>query len=411
MGIREKADGILAANSSTPCLLPSWWRPAGRTCSFNSAAYPALVRLFDRYLLRELITPLAYCLGGFLVFWISFNLFTKLDELQEAKLHLLDVIELCVAWTPECLVTVLPIALLLALLYTLTHHARYNEITALRAAGVSLWRLCVPYFLVGFVASIALFALNEICVPRSMDWADRILNRYVHKAHDVTKKEMLAFQNERTHRKWLFANFNFNQAELDGVQVNWNLPNGLERQLNAQRAVYSKPGWTFYNVKEFEQANKTATLVPILQTNVLVMSNFDETPGEIENDIQMGEYESLHSHKLNIPLSVLWEYLQRHQNLPRVEAGRWWTKFYGRLAEPWTCLVVVLIAIPFGVASRRRNLFVGVAGSVFICFTFFVLQQVGLAMGEGGRLPAWLAAWLPNMAFAATGLLLTARVR
>ena len=81
------------------------------------------MRLLDRYLLRELLTPLAYCLGGFVVFWISFNLFSRLDDLQEAKLHLLDVIVLCMARTPECLVTILPVALLLALLYTLTHHS------------------------------------------------------------------------------------------------------------------------------------------------------------------------------------------------------------------------------------------------------------------------------------------------
>ena len=164
-------------------------------------------------------------------------------------------------------------------------------------------------------------------------------------------------------------------------------------------------------MKEFEQANETAPVLPFLQTNVLAMTDFDETPAEIENEIKMGEYENLRSRKLNIPLSVLWEYVQRHPNLPPAEAGRLLTKLYGRLAAPWTCLVVVLIAIPFGVASGRRNLFVGVAGSVFICFTFFVLQQVGLALGTGGFLPAWLAAWLPNMAFGATGLLLAARVR
>jgi len=110
------------------------------------AAYSALMRLLDRYLFRELLTPMAYCLGGFLVFWISYDLFTELDKLQDAKLHLLDVVEYAVAMTPAFLATVLPIALLLALLYTLTNHARHNEITAMRAAGMSLWRICAAVF-------------------------------------------------------------------------------------------------------------------------------------------------------------------------------------------------------------------------------------------------------------------------
>jgi lipopolysaccharide export system permease protein len=300
---------------------------------------------------------------------------------------------------------------LLALLYTLTNHARHNEITALRAAGVSLWRLCVPYFLVGFVASGALFALNEICVPRSTEWAERILNHHVHKPDDA-QNQFHGFTNARASRIWVFNEYHPATVEISGsIVVNWTLPDGSIRKLYADRAVYSKPGWTFSNVKEFEQASETAPVLPFLQTNVLAMPEFDETPGEIENEIKMSEYESLHSRKLNIPLAVLWEYLRRHPNLPPAEAGRLLTKLYGRLAAPWTCLVVVLIAIPFGVASGRRNLFVGVAGSVFICFTFFVLQQVGLALGTGGYLPAWLAAWLPNLIFATSGLYLMARVR
>ena len=55
--------------------------------------------------------------------------------------------------------------------------------------------------------------------------------------------------------------------------------------------------------------------------------------------------------------------------------------------------MVVLIAMPFGAASGRRNIFVGVVSSILICFVFFVLQQLGLALGTGGRLAPWLAAW------------------
>jgi len=83
----------------------------------------------------------------------------------------------------------------------------------------------------------------------------------------------------------------------------------------------------------------------------------------------------------------------------------------GRLAAPWTCVVVVLIAIPFGAASGRRNVFVGVASSLVICFAFFILQQVGLVYGATGRLPAWLGAWAPNLSFGLAGLILTDRVR
>jgi lipopolysaccharide export LptBFGC system permease protein LptF len=52
-----------------------------------------------------------------------------------------------------------------------------------------------------------------------------------------------------------------------------------------------------------------------------------------------------------------------------------------------------------------------VAASIFICFAYFILQRVCLTMGVGGNLPAWLAAWLPNLAFGSIGLLLTNRVR
>jgi len=70
-----------------------------------------------------------------------------------------------------------------------------------------------------------------------------------------------------------------------------------------------------------------------------------------------------------------------------------------------------LIAIPFGAAAGRRNVYVGVASSIVLCFIYFVFQQVGLALGTSGALPPWLAAWFPNLSFGLAGLWLTARVR
>src|SRR4026207_26710 len=82
------------------------------------------MRLLDRYLLRELLVPLGYCLGGFLVFWVSFDLLSQLDEFQEKKLRVLDLAEYYLVKMPDLLLIVMPVALLLALLYALTNHAR-----------------------------------------------------------------------------------------------------------------------------------------------------------------------------------------------------------------------------------------------------------------------------------------------
>src|ERR1700739_1476616 len=123
------------------------------------------MRLLDRYLLRELLIPLGFCLCGFLIFWIAFDLFGAIADFQKHNLVFSDVAVYYLVRIPEFLVLILPIVLLLALLYALTNHARYNELPAMRAAGISVWRICMPYFVVGLVFSLGSFALNELCVP------------------------------------------------------------------------------------------------------------------------------------------------------------------------------------------------------------------------------------------------------
>jgi lipopolysaccharide export system permease protein len=81
------------------------------------------------------------------------------------------------------------------------------------------------------------------------------------------------------------------------------------------------------------------------------------------------------------------------------------------LATPWTCLVVVLLATPFGAGSGRRNVYVGVASSILIYFAYYVIQQLCLALGAGNFLSPVVAGWLPNISFALFGAVMMARVR
>jgi lipopolysaccharide export system permease protein len=372
------------------------------------------MRLLDRYLLRELLLPLGYCLGGFLIFWISFDLLTELGRFQKNNLGIADVIEFYLVTGPELLLVVLPIALLLALLYSLTTHARYNELTAMRAAGISLWRFSAPYFAVGLFFSIAYFVINEFWVPESIDRAETILRRGDNKSNPTVAdwRRDLKFKNFRDNRDWVINAYNLKTSQLQGVLVERYFPDGRREVISAKRGEFSGGAWKFYDAELNLYISAQDFVGRNFSTNVLTVSDWPETPDFIRSEIKIsGLTNKRAAKKPQLSIKDIFNYLQLHPKLDRGTRALIHTQLHGRLAAPWTCLVVVLIALPFGTLSGRRNVFVGVASSIFICFSYFILLRLGLALGTGGYLPGWIAAWLPNILFSTTAIWLTLRVR
>ncbi len=366
------------------------------------------MRLLDRYLFRELLIPFAYCLSGFLLFWISFNLFQQLGTFQDRHLKGKEVLEYYILTIPEMLAMVLPIALLLALLYTLTNLARHHELTAMRAAGISLWRLAIPYLFVGIVCSIALYFINEVWAPAMGERADNILNK---RSQQKEWQSNLFFRNEPEKRSWTIAAYNLKTHEMIQPNVTWQLPDGGHREIHADRGIFTNNVWQFSNVQELHFKSESDVFPQRIVTNALTLS-FSETPELIRSETKINSLNAAKAARhLQIPIQDIFNYLRLHPTLSASQSAKIHTQLYGRLATPWTCLVVVVIALPFGAPSGRRNVFVGVAASIFICFAYFVVQQLGLSLGTGGKVPPIIAAWLPNFFFGITGIVLTTRVR
>jgi lipopolysaccharide export system permease protein len=372
------------------------------------------MRLLDRYLLRELLVPLGFCLCAFLIFWISFDLFPELPHFQELKLHGQDVAEYYLVKTPQFMVIGLPVALLVALLYALTNHSRHHELTAIRAAGVGLWRMCAPYLVIGFIGSVALFAMNELWVPNIEQKAAKILNRRLEKSGGNAAEDQAAisgFSNSRVGRTWHFDSYNLKTSEMIGPKVYWRRRDGSQIELLGDRAVWTNGAWTFFGAKEHTYAGGSGELTNRNLQAVLTEPALTETPEMIRSEIKIRSRLDKRIKTPDIPLTELLDYLRLHPDPEARQRAFLYTQLHGRLAMPWTCVVVVLIAVPFGAASGRRNVFVGVASSIVICFTYFVLLQCGLALGGGGTVAPWLGAWLPNIVAAAPGLVLARRVR
>lgn len=488
------------------------------------------MRLLDRYLLRELLMPLIVCLGGFLVFWVAFDLLGDLDDLNQQRVTFAGVAELYWIRLPELLLTVLPFALLLALLYGLTQHGRHNELTAMRAAGVSLVRICAPYFGVGLLGSFLLYALNEIWMPDAKEREEQLRQSWVVgvKSSAQQWRPKVDFWNQTENRSWSLGAFNPVTEELrqprvamflpegahrivtaDGarwIDGYWRLTNGVENlfryaddpvpaieprsmfraadmgggpdmvsrwdgatllltnaiftngfllrtnlrhsdadtgrewSLNflrpdtgeagafsfraplgkgARRLIFAESGiwtdgsWTFRGVREFLYRSATDDLHLEQVYPELVLPELTESPEVIRSELRVGSI--LNSGRLlrrpQLGSREIQNYQRLHPQLPAKDRAILETQLQSRYAGPWTCVVVVLIAIPFGAQSGRRNVFYGVAGSLAIAFAYFVLQRLGFALGQGGQVPPWLGAWLPNLLFTVVGSVLIARVR
>ena len=371
------------------------------------------MRLLDRYLLRELLVPLGCCLGGFLIIWIAYDLSMELNNFQNRHLEIGDVADYYVATAPTLLVTVIPIALLLALLYTLTNHARHHEITAMRAAGVTLWRLTVPYFAVALLGSIALFLLNELAVPNGAEKAEQVKNRHSAGQNvDRRWQKGVVFKNDRDQRSWHIGAYNTETFEMRKLHLEWRLPEGATRVIDAEFGLYTNEVWVLHGVQQVTVPAGNGLPSAPVKADVLPLPELAETPRLIQSEIKISRLDSIKTaRKAQLGVREILEYLRLHPQLDEHRRDLLRTTLHSRFAAPWTCVVVVLISIPFGAASGRRNVFVGVASSVFICFIFYFVNLLSLALGERASVAPWLAAWAPNILFGVAGIVMTQRTR
>jgi LPS export ABC transporter permease LptG len=373
------------------------------------------MRLLDRYLLRELLVPLGYCLSGFFIFWASADLITNLDSYQEDKLSLLDLVQFYFFRAPEFLVVVVPMALLLSMLYALTNHARHQELTAMRSAGWSLWRICLPHLVVGTLFSLAVYLISEYWLEESALNAERIRAR--HSDSDAAAgarawESSLVFRNDRDGRVWRIRAFNLHTGEMQDPWVEWRLPDGSRCQLLAQSGGRTNGIWRFAGVRLFIADAAPGSNPQQRVLGALAMPEFTETIPQIRSQVKINGLSHIKAaRQVRLTVDEIRRYQELHPELRRRDRAMLETQLHARLASPWTCLVVVLIAIPFGTPSGRRNVFVGVSCSILVCFLYYLCQRLALAAGTGGYLDPLLAGWLPNGLFAIAGIILTRRVR
>lgn len=364
--------------------------------------------LLERYTLNAFLQPLAFCFISFSSLWVIMDLLDNLKDFQVAGASIADIVRFYLALLPHIYTQIIPVALLLAVLYTLTRMSRANELISMLGVGRSLSQVLRPIFLITVVTCVLSMAANYYWAPRAEGNRKAVTHAMSMHAKDSIMASQIMFRNEQTHRLWYVGTFPFSlrggRERMHDVQVREENADGTPiRTLLASSASWSpRAGWRFYDGREMIYKNGSVThIAPFPQQKdgrrYLDVAGIDETPWSIVSYALQADY-------MSVPELV--SYLAAHPQATREKLASFRTHLWQRFAQPWQAFALVLVAAPLGVAYSRRGSVGGIASSVFIFFIFMFANNLFLNLGKGAHLPPWLTVWLPHLLFGGLGLVL-----
>jgi lipopolysaccharide export system permease protein len=362
------------------------------------------MKLIDKYIFSQFMVPFVYCLLTFSMLFVIVDLFDHLSDFIEARTALVEVIRYYVYILPSLFVYIAPISLLLGLLYSLWQLSRHNELTALRASGVSFYRITVPILIVGIAVSVIISILQETVSPHSVYWAAQFIT-HQKKSGDISMRyaSNLPYRNEEQRRNWIINRLDLETYDLHGVRVVQQRPDGSDLEtICAAEAKYFDGRWWLFNVtiqkNDFDNNPIGApTHEPLRQ-----MAEWDETPDDFMHEVKSVEFLSVRD---------LWGFLNARKNLSEKTRARILVDLHVRLAMPWTCFVVTLFGIPFGVRTVRKGALLGIMFALLTFFSFYFLMTFCQWLGKNQMLIPVVSAWMPNVCFALIGLFLMLRTK
>jgi lipopolysaccharide export system permease protein len=362
------------------------------------------MKIIDRYLLRTFLVPFFYCLTAFMMMYVIFDLFDNLNDFVDGKTPLMLVVKYYLILFPSVMIRIVPISLLLAVLYSLSSLTKNNELTAMRASGVSIIRLMIPFLSVGLFFTLVVGVVHETIGPRAAYWCYNFVREQ--KKSDpaaVYVKQDLAIKNQVTRRIWLVGEFDIRDYRMKQIEVIQQREDTSDaKKIRAKDAQWLDGRWWFRDLVEQVYDQDGNPMGPPRFALTEEMEELTEEPSLFLNEFKDPEF---------LSSLELMDYLKTHKHRERPALARIEADLHSRLAMPWTCFIVTLLGIPFGSQTGRKGAFLGVALSIGLFFGYYVLVNVGLGVAKSMLVPAVVGGWLPNIIFLAIGLVMVYRMR
>ncbi|SHI51223.1 lipopolysaccharide export system permease protein [Malonomonas rubra DSM 5091] len=351
------------------------------------------MKILNRFLLAHFLRILSLSGAAFVGIYLLIDFFENVSDFIDHKAVATDYFSYLFNSIPFIFVQILPLAILMSVVLTLGTLGRTNEVTAMRACGVSLWRIVRPLMMLALCLSIFQMALNEFVVP----FNTKMLNDL--KEIKLKGKQLSLKRNELWYRD---KNRIINIRVADPVNNNLHgvtifimddSPKIVQRQ-EIQKLEYRDGRWStpFLTEWQFDTAYGDLKKVAELKNQQV---DINREPNDFTRQAQQNN---------SLTFRELWQTVGKLDS-EGIDSTHHRVEMHSRLAAPFTCLIMAFLGVPFALQrGRNSNIALGIGLSLSIGVVYFILQSLVTAFGYSGALPPILSAWAPNIIFLMVGV-------
>lgn len=358
-------------------------------------------KILDEYILQGFFVYLFLSLAAFVVIFIIFTLFDLISDVVKNNISPMNVVYYFVFLTPQIIYWVAPVAVLVATLVNFGLLTKTNQITAMKASGLSLYRLSLSLMFSALLIGIGMFLLQDFVLPGANQRQDAYRNL-------MKGRPPRTFL--RPNQNWIVGAatgnlriFNYNYYDSDR-QVFADLsvfeihPQTFEmsHRIFAKRAYWDSftRHWIFDDgwVRDFTPNASD----PFKTFTVATFPQVTEDPGYFVKVVKLSE---------QMNARELQQYIQSLQQ-SGFDVVRLMVQYYRKFSYPLVPFVMMLIAIPFSFSTGRRGALYGIGLSIVIGIVYWAVAGLFEAMGGFNKLQPMLAAWSANLMFGLSGIYL-----
>ncbi|HMG32538.1 MAG TPA: LptF/LptG family permease [Blastocatellia bacterium] len=358
-----------------------------------------LPQLLDRLVLTDLVRFFVYILGGFSVLFLIITLFQLLDSITRNNIDWIVVASYLLFLLPFIMNNVTPLAALVAVIVTFGILQKTSQVVALKASGQSIYRMAAPAVAGSLLLAGGVYFNQDFVMPFTNPRQNNL--RYL-----IRKGQEPPQTFYQTKNQWIFGSdsriFNYAHFDVKGnafarftVLDLSREPFGISRRLYARRATWNPTSgrWALENGWERKFAGNRPVSFESFKSREFELA---ETPDYFKKDSRGSS--SMTIGELQRKIADL-----SHSGFDVLDLR---IALQGKIAFPLTCMVMVLVGLPFSFSVGKRGALYGVAIGIAIGLAYWGLQGLFEQMGRYEVLPPMLAAWGPNVLFGAGGLYL-----